>query len=291
MRKITPGYEKEYVEKAEMLDIMYFTPFEELRGYMNGKSPKQVIEFFERIEKCTCGGEPTVKQIEGMGDLDTIIACKKCGRSVRQSCYDRESSDDPNCEELALEKWNAGMTQEEINLIREEKLEKRRLHEEDLVWYPLYPNNMSCNEVDGIYCLLFMRSEKSIYCCKWTIKYQLQEKEPMVIGSDSPIEAYILHMKRYFDVKGPFNYPEPRKLEDWSITDVEKEDERTLSSEDVNDYGDFVRAYKTLEEAKAGALARCGWQGLSRETIIRESEPKEDVITSKGQKQRKQGNN
>ena len=53
------------------------------------------------------------------------------------------------------------------------------------------------------------------------------------------------------------------------INDIGKENKRTLCSGDVNDYGDFVRAYKTLEEAKAGALARCGWQGLNRETIIK----------------------
>ena len=54
-----------------------------------------------------------------------------------------------------------------------------------------------------------------------------------------------------------------------TFNDIGKENKRTLSSGDVNDYGDFVRAYKTLEEAKAGALARCGWQGLNRETIIK----------------------
>ena len=92
----------------------------------------------------------------------------------------------------------------------------------------------------------------------------------MLIASDAPIEAYILHMKRYFDVKGPLKYPKPSNHEDRSIiNDIGKENKLTLSSGDVNDYGDFVRAYKTLEEAKAGALDRCGWQGLNRETIIK----------------------
>ena len=270
MRKPTPGYEKGYSEKAKTLDIMYYTPFEELKGYMNAKSPKQVVEYFERLEKCTCGGEPKVKQIEGMGELDTMIICKSCGRSINQSDYDRENSDDPGCEELALRKWNAGMTQEEIDRIKEEKWEKKCLHEEDLIWHPVHPNNMPCNGVDGIYCLLFKKSEKSIYCCKWTIEYQQQEKEPMLISSDAPIEAYILHMKRYFEVKGPLKYPKPSNHEGWSIVnDIGKTEKRTLSSGDVNDYGDFIRAYKTLEEAKTGALARCGWQGLNRETIIK----------------------
>ena len=106
MRKPFPGYEKEYCDKVKSLDIMYYTPFEKLQGYMSGKSPKQIIEYFDRLERCTCGGEPKVKQIGGMGELDTIIICKTCGRSVRQSCYDRESYADPDCEELALRKWN-----------------------------------------------------------------------------------------------------------------------------------------------------------------------------------------
>lgn len=270
MRKPSPGYEKEYCDKVKTLDIMYYTPFEELRGYMNGKSPKQIIKYFDRLEKCTCGGEPKVKQIEGMGELDTIITCKECGRSIHQSDYDRESGDDPGCEELALRKWNAGMTQEEIDRIKEEKWEKKRLHEEDLVWHSVHPNNMPCNGSKGLYCLLFKKSGKSIYGCKWTIQYQQKEIEPMLSSIGSPIEAYILHMKRYLDVKGPLKYPRPNNHRDWDIIrDIHKENRRTLHNDDINDYGDFVRAYKTLEEAKAGALARCGWQGLNRETIIR----------------------
>lgn len=148
MLKTTHGYEKEYRKKIKELDVTYYTPFHKLKGHMNGKSPKDIIDYFERLEKCTCGGESKVKQIGGMGELGTIIICKQCGRSVRQSCYDRECSDDPGCEELALRKWNAGMTQEEIDRIREEKWEKKRLHEEDLVWYPVHPNNMPCNGID-----------------------------------------------------------------------------------------------------------------------------------------------
>ncbi len=267
MRKPFSGYEPEYVEKVKLLDIMYITPFEEIKGHMNGKNPKEVIEYYERLKKCTCGGKPKVVQVEGMGELDTMIACKSCGRSISQSDYDREDDDDPGCEELALQKWNAGMTQEEIDRIKKENWEKRRLHEEDLTWKPLYPNNMPDNGIKGMYCLLFKKTEKGFYCCKWTIEYQRQEIEPMQICSDAPIEAYILHMKRYFDVKGPRKYPEPGND---IMTELNDKDEITFSGNDVNDYGDFIRAYKTLEEAKAGALTRCGWQGLNREAIILE---------------------
>lgn len=34
--------------------------------------------------------------------------------------------------------------------------------------------------------------------------------------------------------------------------------------------GDFYYAYRSLEEAKEGALARCAWIGLNRDTIIKQ---------------------
>ncbi len=264
------GYEKEYRDKAESLDITYITPFEDTKGYLNGMSYKEIIEYFGRIDKCTCGGEPSVIQTEGMGELETTISCKSCDRYVSQSDYDREDANDVGCEELALRKWNAGMTQEEIDRIKEEKWEKKRLREEDMVWHPVYPNNMPDNGEAGIYCLIFKESSDGIYCCKWTIEYQLEETGPMCTEFDAKTEAYILHMKRYFDVKGPLEYPEPNNHRDRDIIrDIHREDRPTLHNCDINDYGDFVRAYKTLEEAKAGALARCGWQGLNRETVLR----------------------
>lgn len=265
MFKTTPGHEKEYRKKVKELDVTYYTPFHKIKGHMNGKSPKEIIDYFERLNKCTCGGEPKVMQIGGMGELDTHIICKQCGRGICQSIYDRESGDDPGCEELALRKWNEGMTQEEIRRINEEKWEKKRLHEEDLIWNPVHPNNMPWNGTDGLYCLLFRKDEDKIYCCKWTIQYQLKEIEPMGVSDHSPIEAYILHMKRYFDVKGPLKYPRPNNHCDIGLG---WEDGPTLNNDDINDYGRFIRAYKTLEEAKEGALTRCGWQRLNRETLI-----------------------
>lgn len=35
-------------------------------------------------------------------------------------------------------------------------------------------------------------------------------------------------------------------------------------------YGDFYYAYRSLEEAKEGALARCAWNGLNRDTIMKQ---------------------
>ena len=30
----------------------------------------------------------------------------------------------------------------------------------------------------------------------------------------------------------------------------------------------FIRAYCTVDEAKQGAIARCGWQGLNKDALI-----------------------
>ncbi len=268
--KPSPGYEKEYCEKAKKLDVVMAGYGGKIRGHMNGRSPKEVVEYFRRLKRCTCGGEPKVLQITGMGELDTTISCKSCKRSVTQSNYDRKDGNDVGCDELALQKWNAGMTQEEIDRLNEEAWERKRLHDEDLIWKPVHPNNMPGNGVEGIYCLIFKKSGIKTYCCKWTIEYQHRETEPMMISSDSEIEAYILHMKRYFNVKGPLRYPSPNNHRDEDIIrDLVKGNRPTLHNDDINDYGDFVRAYRTLEEAKEGALARCGWQGLNRETVIK----------------------
>ncbi len=104
-----------------------------------------------------------------------------------------------------------------------------------------------------------------LYCCKWTIEYQLEELEAMRIGAYPQIEAYNLFMERIFEIKGLLHYPSP--LEENS----EEDDSRyeTFSGNGVNDKGDFVRSYRTLMDAQEGALGRCGWQGINRDTLIK----------------------
>ncbi len=270
MAKSNPGYEKEYCEKVKKLDIWHAGIGGKVRGYLSGKTPKETIQFFERIKKCACGGEPKVLETEFMGDYDISIACKKCGRSLRLTMYDYDKEHDVSCDELCLQKWNAGVTQAEFDREKAEAWEKKRLHKEDLVWMPVYPNNMPVNGEVGLYCLVFKKtSDGKIYCCKWTIEYQYREIDTMYETVEPPFDAYILHMKRYFDIKGPLKYPKPNNHNDRDILKYwAKEKLQTLHSDDVNDYGDFVRAYRTLEEAKNGALGRCGWQGLNRETVF-----------------------
>ena len=62
--------------------------------------------------------------------------------------------------------------------------------------------------------------------------------------------------KRYFDLEELFDYPSPSNAYSSGLFDG------------VNDYGTFERAYKTFDDAKKGAMDRCGWQGLNEDTVI-----------------------
>ncbi len=260
------GNEEKYQIEAEKLEILSRGRGGILRGCLDGMSYKETIDYYRRINKCTCGGTPKVDEIEIMGDSEITISCQSCGRKLVFTMYDFDKENHLNWRENCLKKWNEGFTDKEYKQIKDEEWERKRLHEEDLTWLPAYPNNMPCNGEEGIYCLIFRNTEYGkIYGCKWTIEYQRKEIQPMTISWDSPIEAYILHKKVYIGIEGPLHYPEPNNKGGNGVYG----DDITLNFGDVSDYGDFVRAYKTLEEAKQGALDRCGIQGLNRETMIK----------------------
>lgn len=262
--------DEKYEKEAEKLEVYYMHLEEEIRGYMRDRSPKEVVDYFNRIKKCICGGMPKVISYEGMGEFDIIISCLSCDRYMLRNYYDYDIKEDTDLEELCLQDWNNGLSREDIVKRNEAEWDRKRLREEDLIWKPVYENNVISEYTGpvGEYCLLFQKSEEKIDCCKWTIEYQFEEEEPMMISNDSLIEAYILHRKRYFDVKGPLRIPDPKR---YSSEDYSKalKNEDTLSEFSVNDYGDFERAYRTLEEAKKGALARCGWQGFNKDTLLK----------------------
>lgn len=78
----------------------------------------------------------------------------------------------------------------------------------------------------------------------------------MAISNNAKVEAYILFCKRYFDLEELFDYPSPSNAYSSGLF------------AGVNDYGTFERAYKTLDDAKKGAMDRCSWQGLNEDTVI-----------------------
>ena len=251
-------------EKTALTNVYFHTLGEDLRGFLSGFNVDEILEIEKKVHKCKCGGTAELHEWEGMGDGIYMICCSKCERNLRRSPYDVDINRWEEVLDACIRDWNAGLLTEDIEKMNQAERERVRLREEDLIWHNYYPNNMIGNREEGCYSLVFKAENEKIYCCKWTILYQEEETEPGCSYCDAPIEAYNLFMNRYFEVKGLMSYPNPEEEQD-----LFSESENTFSSCGVNDEGDFVRSYKTLEDAKAGAVARCGWQGLNRDTILK----------------------
>ena len=256
-------------KKKEMLEdlyvvrdvpIYYSTPFENVQGMLNGVDSDKLEEIYESIEPCTCGANPWVSQAESMGDFSITIFCDNpyCRRRIQRSTYDFDVQRGDGDEiELAIRDWNNGLSQEDVKAAQDKEYERIRIKPEDLEWKALYPNNVLQNTKHGIYSIAHtVREDGSLYASKWSIVYQMEEFEPMGSRFDAEVEAYILFHKRFFNLEEPLSYPEPSNCE-------------MDEGYGVNDYGHFIRAYKTLDEAKEGAAARCMWQGINRDTIMR----------------------
>ena len=260
------GYEK----AAERTELYYDRFGETLKGFLSGKDPEGVIETYGKIRPCVCGyARPEGVETECMGDMDFEISCPKCGRRLLRSMYDFDVTEERDYVQACVDDWNAGLTQKDVDDRNEAERERKRLRAEDLNWLPLHPNNMPSNGISGLYCLLLKRnSDGGTDAVKWTIEFQKKETEPSVIRSDAETEAYVLFADRFFDVKGRTSYPKPSDAPDLS----RKDEEETFGRYGVNSKGDFVRAYRSLGEAKEGALARCGQYGLDRDSVIEAEE-------------------
>ena len=70
--------------------------------------------------------------------------------------------------------------------------------------------------------------------------------EPMVVNAGEKPEMYILYVKRYEEVVGTFKYPD---------LDVTCNCENSFNEFDINDIGEFQRAFMTIEAAKEFATA------------------------------------
>lgn len=125
---------------------------------------------------------------------------------------------------------------------------------DDLVWKPVYPNNMKGNGLDGYYCLmLYKDKEGKVSGRKYSIIFQHEEVEKGTGLIDSnKINGYILFEKVYREIIGDLDYPEAQ--EDYA-PDLWKST-NTLSSSDMNDKGSFVYAYDNIEDAKNRALCQ-----------------------------------
>ena len=126
---------------------------------------------------------------------------------------------------------------------------------DDMVWKPIYPNNMKCNGVDGYYCLMLHKDViGKVSGRKYSIIFQHEEVEAgSGLVNPNKINGYILFEKSYSDVVGPLDYPEATDREP---LDLWHYNEETFHSSDMNDKGSFVYAYNNIEDAKKRALSQ-----------------------------------
>ena len=255
-------------DAARLTEIYHVTFGETLKGFLAGKAPEEVVEIYERIGPCSCGCDrPVGVETETMGDYDFEISCPECGRVVRRSMYDFDVTEKRDWIDACVEDWNCGKVQADIEETIEAERRRVTLTTDDLEWLPLYPNNSKENGKTGEYCMLFRRdSDGEMIGLKWTITFQRKEIEPGLTSTDSEIEAYALFRKTYPEIVGELSHPEPT---DETSYDEAGDLDSTLNAFEVNSYGDFMHAYRTLEEAKVGAAARCSWSGYDRDVIVR----------------------
>lgn len=167
------------------------------------------------------------------------------------------------CDEVERVNWEVSARiheelQEFMQRVKEEH-KRKELTDKYFDWYPVYMNNSysECYDERGWYCLILKEVEKQVSGYRFTIMYQREEIEPLVMnGLDAPIEKYILFEKRYDDVIGNLRYPDSREpdksSEEYGLTyDITN----TLNNMDLNDRGSFIRTFDSLDEAKEYAIA------------------------------------
>lgn len=154
---------------------------------------------------------------------------------------------------------------------KESWLERRKLYitEEDINWQILYPNNQKTMFQLGEYALLFKKHDGEVAGYRFSIVYQREETEPLVWKSLDAIEAYNLFEKKYEKVEGPLYYSEMQVKE---ITyEVFDEPWITLNQFEINNLGEFMRSFKTLDEAKKYVLDKVNMrQYVNRKNMIKE---------------------
>ena len=254
-------------------NVYYHDEFEDI-NFLPEYTEEEVKDILNRINKCPkCGGDIELHQYSIMGDSEYSISCKKCKHSLMRSQYDYDVKKYEDILDFCIRDWNLGLNNDNIKEKNDQEHERLKIKENDVKWIKYHTNNLIQNPIDGEYCLLFSIKNDKIYCIKWTIQYQFKEKSPLFVNKE--IESYNLFLQNYTDFEGPLSYPEPAE----NSMNFSKEN-FTLNSYDINNPGRFIRNYKTLEEAKIGALARCGSYGINTDTILKNIEGKnsKDII-------------
>lgn len=110
----------------------------------------------------------------------------------------------------------------------------------DFEWKLIYPNNMPCNGVTGIYTDMFFKHGDTYTYLKYSIQYCHRVDKEGFSHPEEPIKYYVLHELRCLDLPEIFEIPEPSNdYESNSIASI------------VNDFGRFRYIFDDEETAKS----------------------------------------
>lgn len=133
----------------------------------------------------------------------------------------------------------------ETELIKRLKEIYIKAKDNKFIWKPLYPNNMPCNGVEGLYTDMFFKNGDKYDYIKFTIEYIYRCDEQCTIYPEEGIKGYALYSLKLNDLDSTFEIPEPSDkfdiMED-RLADM------------VNDYGDFNYVFGTEDIAKGAAV-------------------------------------
>ena len=107
-------------------------------------------------------------------------------------------------------------------------------------WKPVYPNNMICNGVEGLYTDMVFKDGNKYTYLKFTIEYGYRCDKEGLSHPEEGIKYYILHEFRLNDLEDIIEIPDPADDFDW--------DDKMANM--VNNYGRFRYVFDDEETAK-----------------------------------------
>ena len=188
-----------------------------------------------------------------------------------------------------LEDFLASIDKEEgqIEVILYDKTKKEReeraAYEKHFQEIRLTPDEICWKNIDegheGCYTLMFKKDEetKEYEGCIFLIDYQKEEFKPGGQMGNAKIDSYNLFYRHFESIEGPLEIAPREKLGFYDeITKTELSP--TLSDSILVRWNlEFVRAFKTLEEAKAVVPYWAQiWGRINRENFLKEGTPRDD---------------
>ena len=113
-------------------------------------------------------------------------------------------------------------------------------------WKKVYPNNMPCNRVTGIYTDMFLEKDGTYTYLKYTIEYHARCDKDGMSHPDEKTKYFVLHELRVRDLEEKFKIPEPSD-DSWSWSGSNIDNLSNL----VNNYGRFRYVFDDEETAKS----------------------------------------